>query len=115
MHLREIQKLVFNEYTINGYLKMWSNNFSKNYTQIENIYDIAELGLINTEISESLEIIRQSKFLDDTNSENMGLELADIIIRVLNFASRKNMDIEYYILEKNRFNLNREKLHGNVV
>lgn len=112
MELYEIQKLVFETYRKSGHLEMWNRTFSNEYTQEQRIYDIAELSLVVTEISELIEGIREGKdFLDD----ELCFELADIIIRVLNFSSRKSTNIEHYISRKNRINLKREYLHGKVV
>jgi len=51
MNLREIQKLVFKEYIKNGYDEFWN----KVIFPQQKISNIAELGMINTEISEAIE------------------------------------------------------------
>lgn len=98
--LEEIQQLVYTEYCKNG--------FKEKFEQHKEIGDIAELGLIVTEISEVIECIRQ-----DDAITNIGFELADIIIRVMNFANRKGIDLESFIIEKNKINQNRGKYHEN--
>lgn len=105
--IREIQDLVFQEYRKNGYEESWTANNSTNGIRQE-VFDIAELGLIITEVSEAIEEIRN-------NGLSCNYELADIIIRVLNFSSRKDIDIEKAILEKNKINLERGLLHGKSV
>jgi NTP pyrophosphatase (non-canonical NTP hydrolase) len=102
----QLQKLVFLEYEKNGYLENWTQ--FEEFKELQSIFDIAELGLISTEVSEAIESIRTDKI-------SIGYELADIIIRVMNFASRKDIDLESAILEKNSINLNRGKLHGKTV
>lgn len=101
--LDDIQTIVYREYIEHEYFQMWSN--------ADKIGDIAEVGLINTEISEALEEIRNK----NTNIEHLSEELADIIIRVLNFASRKNINLQKAILKKNFKNMKRDIKHGRDV
>lgn len=118
MELNEIQNILFAEYKKNGYLDMWNNSYIiKNNGKFELDFrktDIAELGLIVTEISEAQEVIRRYKNINNLRYQ-LKVECADIIIRTLNFMSRKNMLVESVILRKNRINLSRGKLHGCVV
>jgi hypothetical protein len=120
MNLSKIQRIVFIEYKNNGYLDMW--NTVSDWWCNQRIYDIAELGLIITEVSEAIETIRNSwKENNDSdkviNSDfsDLAKECADIIIRTLNFMSRKGFDAEKVILHKNKINLNRGLLHGKSV
>ena len=101
--LDEIQIAVYKEYLENDYFKMW-NDAGK-------IGDIAEVGLINTEVSEALEEIRNK----NSDKKHLTEELADIIIRVLNFASRKDIYLQDAILEKNIKNTKRTIKHGRDV
>ena len=88
---------------------MWSRGFKTDFdSQEQKIYDIAEVGLINTEVSELLESIRK-------NLDNQGEEIADIIIRVMNYATRKGFNVGYLIEVKNEINMKRGKLHGKSV
>lgn len=103
MELKEIQKLVFDECNKNGYTKMW-NDAGK-------IGDIAEMGLVTTEISEALEELRNK----ETNREHLAEECADIVIRVMNHMSRKGLDLETAITAKHQKNLRRGHLHGRGV
>lgn len=109
--IEEIQTLVFKEYQKNGYHKEWSNNFSNIYDSTQKKFDIAELGLIVTEVSEAIEEIRNNK----THTENLFFECADIIIRTLNYMSRNGANASFYIIEKNKKNLLRGELHGKQV
>jgi len=104
MNLWEIQDLVLEEYKKNGYWDNWKKAESQN----KEITDIAELGLIATEIGEAIEAVR------DGDERELGFELADIVIRTLNMANRKGIDIESHILAKNKKNLKREKMHGRL-
>jgi hypothetical protein len=87
--IEELQTLIFKEYEKNGYHKMWTNGF-KNNSPEQPIFDIAELSLIVTEISEAIEEKRKNGLID---SENLFIECADIIIRTLNFMIRNEMEI----------------------
>ena len=104
--LKDIQDLVFREYIKNGYVYRWNN------VKESGISDLAELGLIVTEIAEAQEIIRCKRFFD---KHDLGLECADIIIRTLNFMSRKRLDADKLILEKHKENMEREKLHDKFI
>jgi NTP pyrophosphatase (non-canonical NTP hydrolase) len=103
MNLKRIQELVFKEYCLNGYTEMWN--------KAEKIGDIAEMGLVVTEVSEALEELRSK----NTNNEHLAEECADIVIRVMNHLSRKGLDLEKAILQKHDKNLEREHLHGKSV
>ena len=110
MELREIQKLVYGEYVKNGFEDKWNKALP------EYMGDLAELGLIHTEISEAMEEIR--------NGYDIGAikELAGAIIRILNFVSRKSnalepekrylLDIENIIMNEHESNMKRPKYHG---
>lgn len=99
-NLDEIQRILFREYIKNGYLDSWNREGK--------IGDIAELGLIITEVAEAMEEVRNK----NTNETKLMMECADILIRVLNFMTRKDQFAEYFILRKHRKNLKRGKLHG---
>lgn len=113
MNLNDIQQLVFEEYKKNGYLAMWEGAIGvlKAFgdPNTGGLIDLAELGLIGTEITEAMEDVRSN---EPDLQDKLGIELADIIIRVLNFASRKGIDITSYIIKKHKKNLERGKLHG---
>lgn len=119
MNLNEVQELVLKEYIVNGYFDLMELNELKEFlfdlnvpispnrfNDLKRMADIAEVGMINTEVSELIEAIFKG------NKENYGSELSDIIIRAMNFASRKGIYLEKEILSKNEENLKRGKLHG---
>jgi len=110
MDLRVIQRIVFDEYIKNGYLDMWNSaaRILKDNQKSKGIVDLAEIGLFATEISETMEDIR-------ANDIGEKEELADLIIRALNYASRKGYDMETAILAKHQINMERPKLHGKVI
>ena len=96
---KEIQKLVYAEYKKNGFEKYFNQNGSCG--------DLTEIGLVSEEIGECLTAIRKHKDLE------RDYELADIIIRVMNFANRHNISLEGFIIKKNEINKNRGLKHGN--
>lgn len=103
--MKELQKLVYEEYKKNGYEKQWSE-FPN-----DGIADIAELGLVDTEISEAIECIRKRRPKDE-----LAFELADAVIRIMTFATRKGIDdLGYYIQAKHEKNMERGYLHGRKV
>jgi len=95
------RKVVYEEYKDNGFAEFWNNH--------KDLGDLAEIGLIHTEVSEAQESIR------DNNYHNLSLELADIIIRVMNFASRKGINLEKFLVQKATENMDRPKKHGRVL
>lgn len=99
MHLSQIQKILFIEYKENGYFDMWNTHGFD--SQDKKIRDIAELGLITTEIAEAIEIVRQfwrEESQESIKFSDLGFECADVIIRTLNFMSRKELNAEKIIL-----------------
>jgi phosphoribosyl-ATP pyrophosphohydrolase len=113
----DVQQMVFAEYVKNGYLLMWNLDEARQritpntelMQRLHGIADVAELGLINTEVSEAIEAVRHGE------SDHVAEELADIIIRVMNYASRHGIHLEDAILHKHLKNMQREKLHGKKV
>lgn len=106
--IHELQKTLFNEYQRNGYERMWTDGSS---TQQQKRNDLGELGLIVTEVAEAMELVRNKK----TNPVRLGMECADIIIRSINFMSRKGLDASKmlrYCINKNE---HRGQLHGRAV
>lgn len=79
------------------------------------------IGNIHGEVSEAWEEMRKPEFKpdyvyyrqSDNKPEGFVMELADIIIRVLDTAEALNLDIEKAMIEKNEFNKTRSFRHGN--
>ena len=110
MDFEKIRKLVFEEYKKNGYYDKWEEaRLILAKYGIVGIVELAEIGLIYTELSEAMEEIR------DSNDGKANIELADAIIRIMNFASRREMDLETAIIKKHAINMTREKLHGRKI
>lgn len=115
MDLKDIQKLVAEEYRENGYEQMWSTIGVQTKPEIAKLLrkksDLAELGLIDTETAEAKEEVRN----ENTDDAKLGKECADIIIRTLNFMTRKGLDAESFIVNKHNVNKARGHLHGRNV
>lgn len=76
------------------------------------------LMLIVSEASEAFEEIRNNKGVNETyyseggKMEGVPSELADIVIRVMDFCEYYGIDLEKAIAEKHAFNKNRPYKHG---
>ncbi len=99
------------------------------YNNERNIGEL--LCLIHSEVSEALEADRKDHFTQKSVEEIINTpdedykevfeanvkntfedELADIVIRVMDLAGYKNIDLETHILAKLKYNSSREQKHG---
>lgn len=69
---------------------------------------LCKLALIHSEVSEALEEVRKTGKINDA----VGEEIADVIIRCLDFAHGYGIDINDHIVKKMKKNAERSKLHG---
>jgi hypothetical protein len=113
-----IQRLVYKNYRNTGYEDLWNlpQKLAKFLTpeqlsSIQRVFDVAEVGLMSTEVSEAIEELRNKEIDEDHLAE----ELADIIIRPLTFASCRGINMTKAIMKKIDKNEKREKLHGRAV
>jgi NTP pyrophosphatase (non-canonical NTP hydrolase) len=102
MQTDKLQELCFEEYVKNGYLALFNAEGKMG--------DLAELGLMLTEIAEAMEEIGLKE--KKVDAEHLAEEAADIIIRALNFMSRKGLNAEVAIFKKCQKNMERPYLHG---
>ena len=78
------------------------------------VNDGERMALIHAEISEALEALREgnpssNKIIEFTNLEE---ELADAVIRIMDYAFGKDLDIAGAIVAKIEYNQSREYMHG---
>ena len=80
---------------------------------------VAWLGLVGTEVAEAIECVRSRdmapRFNDVGKPEGFPSELADIVLRVLEYAEIFGVDLEAAMIVKNSFNKTRPYRHGNKV
>ena len=82
-----------------------SQGFWKDESQSRKVdFQLAKLALVHTEVSEACEDVRRGKL------DELPLELADIIIRTVNFASHYGIDIESALSQKMEVNHRRQVL-----
>lgn len=77
-----------------------------------------ELALLHSEVSEALDCYRKRGFEEwtrpeDGKPEGFGVELADVLIRLLDTAARYDVDLYDKFVQKMRFNWTRPYRHGN--
>lgn len=81
---------------------------------------LERMTLVHSEISEAVEEYRKDGKVDSVwysgtgKPEGVPIELADAIIRILDFAGRQGIDIEKAIEEKHAYNVGRPYKHGKI-
>ena len=72
------------------------------------------IALMHSELSEALEALRKGNPADEKCPEftNLEVELADTIIRIMDFAEGMHLDIAGAIVAKHEYNKTRPHKHG---
>lgn len=72
------------------------------------------IALMHSELSEALEALRKGEQADEKCPEfsNLEVELADVIIRIMDFAGGEDLDIAGAIVAKHAYNKTRPHKHG---
>lgn len=78
------------------------------------------IALCHSELSEALEEYRKGREAKEIYSKNgspqgIAYELADVILRILDYCGHEGIDIEKCLEEKNNFNRNRPYKHGGKI
>lgn len=86
--------------------KGWWDNGDRNKGEL--------IALMHSELSEALEFLRAGDPLDDKIPQFLGVEaeLADVMIRIFDFAEYYNYDVIGAMLAKAEMNKGREYKHG---
>lgn len=96
-------------------IKEYLQQNSEMYRRIELMSSCEKLALIHSEVSECLEVLRNNKIKADEhcpNFLNIEVELADILIRIIDFAAERRLNIFEAMIAKHEFNLTRPFKHG---
>lgn len=97
--------------------RVWETHQAKGWTAASvptsHVWQGNQLMLMVTELAEAHEALR--KDLNDdkiTTRKGVEVELADVIILIMNFATETGLDIAGALAEKAEFNDGREHMHG---
>ena len=71
------------------------------------------IALMHSELSEALEALRKGNPMDNkVPFDNLTVELADCVIRIMDYCGAKNLPLAEAIIAKHEFNTTRPHKHG---
>jgi NTP pyrophosphatase (non-canonical NTP hydrolase) len=78
--------------------------------------DLAKICKMHEELSEACSAVRHGNPPDDKIPEFSGVEaeLADCIVRIMDFAAGRNLRVSEALISKMEFNKSRPRLHGKL-
>lgn len=109
MKISELQKSIHENAVAHG----WWENGDRNFGEV--------IALCHSELSEALEEYRAGRKIDqmyysmEDKPEGIPVELADCVIRILDFCGRHEIDLESVIQVKHEYNKTRPYKHGHKV
>ena len=116
MHIRGLQKMVHRLAVEKGW---WGEPGGGKITKIVDEEFGMKMALIHSEVSEALEEYRAGNKLTliyretpDSKPEGIPIELADVVIRVLDLCEAAGINLEEAIVLKHEYNRTRSYRHG---
>ena len=92
----------------------WSDRGAPEQMPMETtLCKVGRIGLMHEELSEAVQGIRKDLMDDKLPHRKMvAVELADCIIRIMDFAAGYNLDVAACLVEKMAYNTTRPFMHG---
>jgi NTP pyrophosphatase (non-canonical NTP hydrolase) len=105
-HINAVSKGFWEDYTkLRDYL-ISVDKWQEHGEYIKNIHKTALLMLVVGELSEAVEGLRKG------DRENLAEEMADSVIRIMDFCGGKDIDLETEVIKKMAINSQRPDKHG---